>query len=511
MMKFYLRRFLASIAGVLFIFPVFSQTTVPPFVSDSLDSYVERALQRWQIPGVAICVVKDGEVVVAKGYGVREAGKPEKVDENTLFMIASNTKAFTGTALSMLQFEGKCSLDDRVRKFLPDFTMKDPWVTEHLNLRDVMSHRIGMETFQGDFMYWESDLSSEEVIEKFGQLTPVYDYRTTWGYCNAGYVIAGACLEKMAGQTWDSFISKRIIKPLKMDRTLVLTSGIKTAENIAVPYTLVNDQLVRLDHCQIDNLAPAASISSSAVDMSHWLIALLDSGRFEGRQVIPYSAIRTAMYPTSIEGRGGHPFNNSHFKLYGLGWDLQDYENREIVSHNGGVDGFVTSVTLVPEENLGIVVLTNTDANNLYIALKWEIIDAYLGLPFRNYSDFIFDRYHMMVKKENEYLAKLRDTAALKLPSPVKLKEYEGKYEHEIYGYTEIKADKDHLLMTFQHHPDLQAKLEYLGGDRFLCTYSNPLFGVKVFPFTLKDGKVESFVLSVADFLEFTTYTFRKL
>jgi CubicO group peptidase (beta-lactamase class C family) len=189
----------ALIFFLIFDFAV-AQNEVPSFISDSLDSYVERALTNWQIPGVALLVVRNGQVVVQKGYGYLEMDKPEKVDENTLFMIASNTKAFTGTAMCMLETEGKCSLDDRVQKYLPGFTMKDPWVAQHLTLADVMSHRIGMETFQGDFMYWESDLSSDEVIEKFGMLTPMYDFRTKWGYCNAGFLVAGECLEKISGE-----------------------------------------------------------------------------------------------------------------------------------------------------------------------------------------------------------------------------------------------------------------------------------------------------------------------
>lgn len=497
-----------SLSGIL---SGIAQSAAPSFIIDSLDIYIERALQQWQIPAVAVCVVKDGKVVVQKGYGVREAGQPGKVDENTLFMIASNTKAFTGTALSILEAEGKCSLDDHVKKYLPGFTMKDPWVADHLNLRDVMSHRIGMETFQGDFMYWESDLSSDEVIEKFGQLTPEYNFRTTWGYCNAGFLIAGECLEKITGQTWDQFMTDRFIKPLKMNRTLPLTSQVNNADNIAVPYTIINNNLVELNYCQIDNLAPAASITSSVADMSHWLIALLDSGRYEGKQVIPFKAIRTAMYPTSITSRGGHPFNSTHYRLYGLGWDLQDYEGTEIVSHNGGVDGFVTSVTLLPEENLGIVVLTNTDANIFYVALKWEIIDAYLGLPYQNYSEYIYKRYQKGTEYDNSQVKQWQDSAAMKLPPPMKLKEFEGKYLHEVYGYGEIKVEKDYLVLTFEHHSELEGKLEYIGNDKFLCTYNNPLFGIKVFPFTLKEGKVDSFILSVADFLEYTTYKFKKL
>jgi CubicO group peptidase (beta-lactamase class C family) len=488
----------------------YSQVEAPSFIADSLDQYIERALKDWQIPGVAVVVVKDGKVAFKKGYGYLETGKPEKVDENTLFMIASNTKAFTGMAMCMLENEGKCSLDDHVQKYLPDFKMKDPWVAQHLTLTDVMSHRIGMETFQGDFMYWESDLSSDEVVQKFGELTPMYDFRSKWGYCNAGFLVAGKCLEKIAGMPWSQFVRDSIVKPLEMNRTLVTTAELAGAKNLASAHTMVDGKLQVIPHCRIDNLGPAASITSSVNDMSHWLIALLDSGRYNGKHVIPFTAIRKSQYPNSIERRARHPFNTSHYVLYSLGWELRDYEGKEIVAHTGGVDGFVTSVTILPEEHLGIVVLTNTDANGFYEALKWEIIDAYLGLPYRDYSGFYLERYKFMWKMDADQLASWRDTVAMKLPLPLKASKLEGAYSHEVYGKATLTAKKDYLELTFEHHPELTGKLEYIGNDRFLCTYSSPLWGIKVFPFKIEDGKVKSFTLSVADFLEFTTYEFVK-
>jgi CubicO group peptidase (beta-lactamase class C family) len=497
--------------GFLLIgFCIQAQTVAPSFISDSLDIYIERALAEWQVPGVAVLVVKDGQVIVQKGYGFLESGKPEKVDENTLFMIASNTKAFTGTAMAMLEQEGKCSLDDRVQKYLPSFKMKDPWVAEHITLTDVMSHRIGMETFQGDFMYWESDLTSDEVIDKFGMLTPMYNFRTKWGYCNAGFLVAGKCLEQITGMTWEQFIRERIVNPLEMKRTLVLTAEVANAENLAAAHTLVNGKLQVIPRCQIDNIAPAVSISSSVSDMSHWIFAQLDSGRYNGQQVIPWQAIRKTQYPNSIVRRARHPFNKTHYSLYGLGWGLQDYEGREIVSHTGGVDGFVTSVTLIPEEKLGVVVFTNTDMNGLYEAIKWELLDSYLGLPYRNYSQVLLQRYLPVFDQDLKMVSSWQDSAKMNLPTPVRLAKFAGKYNHEVYGSAYLESKEDYLLLTFEHHPDLTARLDYIGNNRFLCTYSSPLWGIKVFPFVIENGKVRSFTLSVADFLEFTTYQFVK-
>jgi hypothetical protein len=310
--------------------------------------------------------------------------------------------------------------------------------------------------------------------------------------------------------TWDRFIRDSIINPLEMKRTLVLTADVDKAENICAAHTLVSGKLQVIPRCQIDNLAPAASISSSVSDMSHWIIAQLDSGRYNGKQVIPWQAIRKAQYPKSIIRRTGHPFNRSHYSLYGNGWSLQDYEGREMVSHTGGIDGFVTSVTLIPEEKLGVVVLTNTDLNGLYEALKWEIIDAYLGLPYRNYSQFFLRFFKPNMERDIEMVTAWQDSVKMKLPTPVKLNKFEGKYTHPVYGNANLESKGDYLLLTLEHHPDLTARLEYIGNNRFLCTYSSPLWGIKVFPFVIEDGKVRSFTLSVADFLEFTTYQFVK-
>ncbi len=504
-----------KIIFIIFVFfsfiNIYSQTTLPSFITDSLDAYVEKALTTWQIPGAAICVVKDGEVVVLKGYGIREEGKNDKVDENTLFMIGSNTKAFTTTALALLEYDGKCSLDDKVQKWLPDFTMKDPWVAKELNLTDIVSHRMGMETFQGDFMYWTSDLTLNEVIQKFGQLTPMYSFRTKWGYTNAGYAIAGKIIEKISGKTWNEFLKERVFSPLKMNSTLALSEELKTADNVAIPHTTVDGKTVPVPIPDIDNLAPAGSISSSVKDMSNWIIAQLNNGKLGEEEIIPPSVIKKTRKPASIVGRVSHFFNKQHYGLYALGWELQDYEGRELVGHTGGVNGFVTSVTLVPEENLGVVVLTNTDQNGLFVALKWEIIDVFLGLPHRNYSDTFYERFGTGRVNEEKRITELRDSVNMNLNPSLSLDKYAGRYFHDVYGYIDITKTSDMLEMSFEHHSSLNGNLESLGENRFLCTYSDPIYGVRVIPFVTEGNKVKSFTLSVHPFVEFTTYEFVKI
>lgn len=240
------------------------------FFTDSLDNYVHHALEQWKIPGVAVAVIKDGKWIVQKGYGVRELGTGTPVDEHTLFGIGSNTKAFTGTALAMLQAQGKLSLNDKVKKWVTDFQVFDPWVTKEMIIRDLLSHRMGYETFQGDFMYFDSDLSYQEVKQKFGQLQPVYGFRTRWGYTNAGYAIAGEIIQKASGMPYHEFIKTQIFEPIGMSNSLATSGEYEKASNISKAHTVAEGELKKINYGNLDNMAPAGVIASSAHDMGLW-------------------------------------------------------------------------------------------------------------------------------------------------------------------------------------------------------------------------------------------------
>ncbi|HMK24921.1 MAG TPA: serine hydrolase [Chitinophagaceae bacterium] len=501
----------------LFVFVFFiatscnSQTdSIPSFIRDSLDSYVNKALNDWQIPGVSVCIVKNGKVVVMKGYGVKETGTNDKVDENTLFMIGSNSKAFTATAIALLDAEKKLSLDDKVQKWLPDFKLYDPWVAKEAILRDLLCHRLGFETFQGDFMYFDSDLTTAEVREKMGKLKPIYGFRSKWGYTNCAFMTAGEIIPKVTGQSWADFVTEKIFKPLGMNNSLALSKDIQTAGNKCSAHTVTEGVLKKIPYGHIDNLAPAGSISSSVNDMSKWVIMQLNNGKLDGKEIIPASAIAQTRTPHSILGNGGHMFNRSHFALYGLGWFLEEYAGRKIVAHTGGVNGFVTSVCLVPEEKLGIIVFTNTDANGFYEALRNEIEDAYLGLPYRNYSQVFLARQKMQEAQEEKQVRTKRDTIAMHLKTNLPLQAYAGNYVHDVYGNMMIASENGKLIARFEHHKGRYAELEALGGNRFLATFNDPLYGIKVWPFTVDGNKVRSVTVKVADFVEFTPYEFVK-
>jgi len=484
--------------------------SLPSFVKDSLDNYVNTALTGWQIPGIAVCIVKNGKVVLMKGYGVKELNGSDKVDENTLFMIGSNTKAFTGTALAMLDTEKKLSLDDKVTKWIPQFKLDNKAAGEQAIIKDLLCHRIGFQTFQGDFTYWTSNLTRNDVIEKMSHIKAPYPFRTRWGYTNAAFVVAGEIIPKASGLQWEDYLKEKIFTPLGMNSTLALSKDFPNAANKCSAHTMAEGKLVKIPFCSIDNLAAAGSIGSSVNDMSHWVMAQLNAGKYDGKQVIPQAAISQTWFPHSILGNGGKQFNTGHFNLYGLGWFLEEYCGKKVVSHTGGVNGFVTSVTLIPEEKLGIIVFTNTDQNNFYEALKWEIADAYLGKPYRNYSKVYLGFNNQQKQNDAKQDKKMTDSAALHLTPALAANNYCGDYTNDVYGNMSVVQENGELKMKFSHHPNMYAKLESLGGNRFYATFSDPEFSKAIFPFMVENGKVTGVTVKVADFIEYNPYEFKK-
>jgi len=479
------------------------------FLTDSLDNYINRALTNWRIPGAAVCIVKDGRIVLRKGYGIKELGQGAKTDENTLFMIGSNTKAFTATALAMLQTQNKLQLDDKVTKYLPDFKLDNKAATEMATVRDLLCHRLGFETFQGDFTYWTSNLSRQEVIEKMSHVKALYPFRSKWGYTNAAFLTAGEIIPKAAGKPWEVYVKENILAPLGMSSTLLLTKDLATSYNKAAAHTLVDGRLVAIPYAQIDNMAPAGAMSSSINDMSKWVLALLDNGKVGARNVIPAAAIKTTRQPQMLVGNDAE----GSFTAYGLGWFLQGYKNHRLVTHTGGVNGFVSSVTLVPDQNLGIVILTNTDQNDLISTLNLDIIDAYIKQPYHRYNENAINNSKASMLREQQHDKALRDSAAL-LPAPrpaLNINDYTGKYTSDLYGnLTVARGENNDLEMRFEHHPKMFARLQPLGGNRFYATFSDPEFGKAVFPFTVQNNRVTSVQVKVADFIELTPYEFKK-
>lgn len=484
----------------------------PLFVKDSLDLYVAREMQRQQVPGLAVAIVKDGKVVVCKGYGVQSLSSKKPVDAQTLFQIASNSKAFTGTAIAQLHKEKKLDLDAKVTQYLPDFQLYDPTSTQLCTVRDLLCHRIGHGTFQGDYLNWGSNLSRKEIVFSMRNTVPKNQFRYTYGYCNAAYITAGEIILAQSGKTWDEYIRTQYFEPLGMVHTNTSFSAMKADANACAPHTLYRGKLVQMELTNIDNMSASAAVNSCVADMSRWLLMQLDSGRYEGKQIVPMSVLNETRRGNMISSDAPNRlFPGKHFATYGLGWNSYSYKGRRFWEHSGGANGFVTKTEFCPEEQLGVIVYTNSDENSLYEALTKQIIEAYLNVPYRNISATYHQRQQPGREKEWKELDSLQRLANKKPEPSVPLAAFIGKYNHPLYGMMEIKLGKNALTMHLSHHPNNIAKLEYLGDNKFLCTYSDLTCGVQVLPFKAEGDKVKTLDVKVNDFIDYEWYTFTKL
>ena len=497
-----------ALLTLLTSFKTFAQTN---FLKDSLDNYINREMQRWQIPGVAIAIVKDGKTIVMNGYGVREEGKPDKVNEFTLFQIASNTKAFTGTALALLDYQKRISLDDKVTKYLPWFQLKDPCATEMVTIKDILCHRIGFYTFQSDFLNWDCNMTTDALIKNMRNVKPVNEFRAKYGYCNMGYVTAGEVIKAATDTAWQDFFNFHFFKPLQMNRSSVYHQKIVTDTNAAKPYTLVDNKLVLLDYVNIDNIGACASINSCVNDISHWIMMQLNNGKYDNTEVIPSAVINTTQNSFMIVRESGSTrIPSNHFQNYGLGWKSEDMYGYKIISHDGGANGFVTNTTLIPELNAGFVILTNTDANWFYGALRQQLINYFANQSYTNVSENYFAIYSKNHLTESQEIQKLKKQSNAEVHLNVAVAELIGKYSNEVYGEMEIKNEESGLTMFFSHHPKLRGFLKPLSEKSFLCTFNDPTYGIHAFPFEVVDGKVNNITVKVNDFIDYQYYKFTK-
>ena len=496
----------------LLLFSIVSTASgqLPKFVTDSLDKYIERGMKQWQVPGLAIAIVKDGKVIVSKGYGVRELNKPEKVDENTLFIIASNSKLFTGTSVAKLDFEKKLSLNDKVTSFIPWFRLYDSTATKLVNVRDLLCHRLGTKTFQGDFTFWDSDLPKDSIIWKMRYLKPPGEFRQDYGYCNSAFLVAGQIVEKVSGTSWEQYVKENILDPLGMKNTYMNTAGIENRANVASPHNNLYSALTPIPFDQVDNLGPATSMVSNVKDLSKWLRMQLDSGKFEGKTVLPWAVLQKTRDINILTGSRKSPTYPTHFRGYGLGVYSTDYAGRQVYWHTGGAFGQVTNVCFVPEENLGITILTNNDNQSFFEALRYQLLDAFFGQPYTDRSKFLLGFFEQGQKQMDKTLADLRARAEKHQLPDIPLDQYTGEFYNTVYGKITITRKENRLYCRFAHHPELVGIMDYMDNNEFRLTYSHLGYGIHPAKFTLRDGKPFAVEIRVNDFVESDAYLFTR-
>lgn len=448
-----------------------------------LDQRVARLMEAHDVPGLAVAVVKDGKVVTARGYGVREKGKPEPVDGDTNFAIASLTKAFTATAVGLLVAEGEIGWDDRVLEHIPDLELWDDYTTEQIRVRDLLAHRSGLDTWAGDLAWIGSKIDTATLLSRLRHVPPWASFRERYGYSNLMFVVAGELIRRQTGKTWDVLVRERLLDPLGMSRTTTTVKTLARDKNVATPHMGEGTGQITIPYLDVDNAGAAAALNSSARDMARWMLLQLADGRYEGEQIVPakvVAGLRAPQTPVPLPEEDLY-VPPRHFIAYGLGWFLFDYRGRLIVGHGGGLPGMRSRVVLVPEEELGIVVLTNSESSVPFF-LAGELVDAYLGAPHRDYSALAGAREAARAKKDT---AEKKEPDAASLP----LSKYAGRYRNALLGAAQIKEKEGALELEVSDHGDLDCPLVHADRDTFSCTWSDPIFETSRVHFDVERGR----------------------
>ncbi len=439
-----------------------------------LENYYQKSIADWNVPGMAVAIVSADSILFARGFGVCDVEKPAKVDENTLFAVASNTKAFTSTALAILVDEGKLRWDDKVQQHLSWFRLYDPYVSYNITIKDLLSHRSGLKTFSGDLIWYGSNYSREEVIRKAAFLKPSYGFRERFGYSNIMYLTAGEIIPQLTNQSWDNFVEQRLLRPIGMMRSVLHVSDLKEISNVAQPHTYVNGELIKLPWLAWDNIGPAGSLISSAKDMGLWLQFNLNLGKAGNQQIVSSQRIRElqqAQTVNDISQTSSQLFPSTHFKAYGMGWSLMDYLGKKIVSHNGGYDGMISQTVLIPEMNLGFVILTNS-LSSIYYPLMYKTLDVLLGnTDQRDWSAAIHELIELGDKAAKEEREKIESQMNPQLPASLPLEAFTGLYSCSIYDSVEVRMVNDQLYLSMMSTPDFQGPLTHYRSNTFKVVF----------------------------------------
>jgi CubicO group peptidase (beta-lactamase class C family) len=494
------RKLYVAVPFVL-IFSAFARAqTAPP---SDLDSYVARVLKTFDVPGLSIAIVRDGKTVLAKGYGVRKFGASTPVDENTLFGIGSNTKAFTSAALASLVDDRKISWDDPVYQRLPGFQMYDPYVSHEMTIRDLLTHRSGMGLGEGDLLFWpHTTFTRDDIIYRLRFMKPASSFRSHYAYDNLMYIAAGQIIPAVTGKSWEEYIREEILVPLGMKTTNLSNDAFKSSDDYAFPHSKVDGKLQVIDFVNLDNAAPAGSINSSAAEMAKWVALQLNRGKFPNsdNRLFSEAGSHEMWSAQTILPAGDRPGPltglTAKFAAYGLGWGLRDYHGRKLVGHTGGVAGFVSRVMLVPEENLGVVILTNGESGAAFDSILFHILDHYFALPA---TDWIaaFKVADQAQQKEAEEVTQKQNAAHAADSKPsLPLEKYADIYTDPWYGPVTIRVENGKLVFAMDHTPKAVADLQPWQYDTFKAHFRDRTIEDAFVTFTLNpDASINHFTM----------------
>jgi CubicO group peptidase (beta-lactamase class C family) len=489
-----------------------------------LDAYVAKALAAFDTPGAAVAVVKDGRVVLAKGYGRRRLGEPAPVDAHTLFQIASNTKAFTTAALAMLVDEGKLGWDDPVTKHLPWFQLSDPYVTRELTVRDLLTHRSGLGLGAGDLLWYHSDYPRDSVLRRIRYAKVASSFRSQFAYDNVLYVAAGEVIPAVTGLTWEEFIRQRIFVPLGMSEARLTARGVRPEENFAAAHAKVDERLTVIARDTFDATNAAGGVVANVTDLAKWMIVQLDSGRVRagpatagdsGRRLWSTERTKEMWSAQTIQPIDDLPPSladyRPNFYLYGLGWDLRDYRGQKLVTHTGGLDGMTSRTLLVPAARLGVVVLTNGESP-LATSVAWRVLDHYLKAPPTDWVTKLADYVHSAEARAHEVERKAAGARQQSSRPALPLAAYAGRYTDQMYGDVTITNEAGRLVLRFSHSPALTGDVEHWQYDTFVARWRQRNIPDIYVTFALKpDGSIDTMKMAAVSPLADFSYDFQDL
>jgi CubicO group peptidase (beta-lactamase class C family) len=407
---------------------------------------VTKLIAEWKVPGLAISIVKDGKIIFAEGFGLRDVEKNLKVTPHTLFAIGSCSKAFTATAMGMLVDEGKVEWDKPVRTYLPTFKLHDVVASERMTPRDLLTHRSGLP--RHDLVWYGSPASRKELFDRLQYLEPNKDFRAAWQYQNLMFMTAGYLVGEVAGTTWEAFIQERLFAPLEMKESNVSVTASQKAADFALPYQEKEDKVVGIPFRNIDTIGPAGSINSNVLDMANWVLLNLGKGKFKDKPIISEAALAEIHTPQSVMP-SFIQYDEILHSSYGMGWAIMPYRGHLLIEHGGGIDGFIAMVAFLPRNNMGAVILSNSGSTPLPSILVYNIIDRVLGLSPIDWSKRIKDQMDKAKAEAEKAKGEADKDRKLNTQPSHPLGEFAGDYENPGYGTISISQGGDGLKAKF--------------------------------------------------------------
>jgi CubicO group peptidase (beta-lactamase class C family) len=463
--------------------------------------FINKTMEEWKVPGLAICIVKNGKVIFSEGLGFRDVKKGLKVTPQTLFAIGSCSKAFTATTMGILVDEGKLDWDKPVREYLPSFKLKDLFATERMTPRDLVCHRSGLP--RHDLMWYNSSAGRKEIFDRLRYLEPSKDFRTVFQYQNLMFMTAGYMVGQIMRTTWEEFVQERIFDPLGMNDSNFSVEDSKKAPDFALPYTERKDKVVEIPFRNIDTIGPAGSINSNVTDMAKWLLLNLNKGKQGEKQIISEASLKQIHSPQMLSSQSIR-YDELFYSSYGMGWGITAYRGHLLLIHGGGIDGFTALVSLMPRDNFGLVILTNLGNNPVPSIVAYNAYDRLLSLDPVDWNKRIKEQIDK-AKAEEEKAKKEKDKdRKLNTKPSHPIEDYTGDFEHPGYGVVSVEKKGEQLKGIFN---SIEFTMSHYHYDVF--EFHNELLDtrMKVSYFTDVKGNIHSLAIKMEPAVEEIIFT----